>query len=281
MRPKPTIKNLKRIVRKSHEPEPYARYVVRPISIYFTWVFVRTPLSANQVTVIQEVIGIAGAVLLGLGRIEWAIVGILLLQLGYILDCSDGEVARWKEQKSIDGVYLDLVGHMIVIPVYMFTIGFGAWMQTGQMEFLISGFLSALFIGRLERFTLLDVVDSLVTNAGTEQYSFEHIRGKLEEPVEQVPMGSAGSIGRRSWLQILFRYPDSMNVITVAIILDLFFQGITMGTRFYPFTGILSILFGTLLTVGRLWQIRRVFRNSLTESRFLQILKLARKIYQD
>ena len=67
-----TLKNLKQEVRKSYEPEPYARYMGRPISIYFTWVFVRTPLSANQVTVMQEVIGFAGAVLLGLGLVKWA-----------------------------------------------------------------------------------------------------------------------------------------------------------------------------------------------------------------
>lgn len=278
---KPTFKNLKAIVRKSYEPEPYARYVVRPISIYFTWLLVRMPISANQVTVMQEVIGFAGAVLLGLGQVKWAVVGVLLLQLGYILDCSDGEVARWKDQKSIDGIFLDLAGHMIIIPAYMFALGFGAWMQTGYIEALISGFLSALFIERIERNTLLNVVDTLATNAGTEQYTFDHLRNRLDEPVEQLDMGSAGAIGRRSWIQVLFRYPDSMNVITIAVLLDLLFHGIALGTRFYPFTFLLSIIYAAVLTVGRLWQIRRVFRHSLTELRFLQIIKLARRIYRD
>ncbi len=278
---KPSLKNLKQVVRKSYEPEPYARYVVRPISIYFTWVFVRTPLSANQVTVMQEVIGFAGAVLLGLGQVKWALVGVLLLQLGYILDCSDGEVARWKDQKSINGVFLDLVGHMIVIPAYMFALGFGVWMQTGYLEALIAGFLSALFVERIERNTLLEVVDTIATSAGTEQYSFDHLRSRLEEPVEGIDMGSAGSIGRRSWIQVLFRYPDSMNVITIVVLLNLIFHGIAFGTRFYPFTYLLSITYGAVLTVGRLWQIRRVFKGNLTELRFLQIVKLAKKIYQE
>ncbi|UCH62339.1 MAG: CDP-alcohol phosphatidyltransferase family protein [Fidelibacterota bacterium] len=279
--PHPSLKNLKRVVRKSYEPEPYARYVVRPICIYFTWFFVRTPISANQVTVMQEVIGFAGAVLLALGHVEWAVVGVLLLQLGYILDCSDGEVARWKDQKSIDGVFLDLVGHMIIIPAYMFALGFGAWMRTGHIEVLVSGFLSALFVERIERDTLLNVVDTLATNAGTEQYTFDHLRSKLDEPIEQIDMGSAGGVGRRSWIQVLFRYPDSMNVITIAVLLDLIFQGIVLGNRFYPFTSLLSIIYGAVLTAGRLWQIRRVFRHSLTELRFLQIVKLARRIYRD
>ena len=52
---KPTLSNLKKVVKKPDEPESYARYVVRPISICFAWLFVRTPISANQVTVMQQV----------------------------------------------------------------------------------------------------------------------------------------------------------------------------------------------------------------------------------
>ena len=275
---KPSLKNLKQVVRKSNEPEPYARYVIRPISIYFTWIFVRTPLTANQVTVLQEVIGVTGAVLLGFGRVEYALVGAFLLQLGYVLDCTDGEVARWKGQQSINGVFLDLIGHAIIIPGYMFTLGFGVWMQTGYLEALIAGFLSALFVERIERNTLLAVVDTLATSAGTPQYSFDHIRKRLDEPIEEIDMGSAGNIGRRSWFQILFRYPDSMNVITVVILLDFLFHGVSIGTRFYPMTYFLTLMYGAVLTLGRLWRIRRVFKSNLTEVRFLQIIKLASKI---
>ena len=187
-------------------------------------------------------------------------------------------MARWKGQQSINGVFLDLIGHAIIIPGYMFTLGFGVWMQTGYLEALIAGFLSALFVERIERNTLLAVVDTLATSAGTPQYSFDHIRKRLDEPIEEIDMGSAGNIGRRSWFQILFRYPDSMNVITVVILLDFLFHGVSIGTRFYPMTYFLTLMYGAVLTLGRLWRIRRVFKSNLTEVRFLQIIKLASKI---
>ena len=173
---KPTFKNLKRVVRKSYEPEPYARYIVRHLSILFTWIFVRTPISANQVTILQEVLGVTGVVLLAFGKINLSLLGVAMLQLGYILDCSDGEVARWKNQKSINGVFLDLVGHLIIIPGYMFSLGFGVWMQTGRIEAIIAGFLAALFGLRLERHTLLSIVDTLVTDAANPQYDFKHFK---------------------------------------------------------------------------------------------------------
>lgn len=37
--------------------------------------------------------------------------GALLIQVYLLLDCVDGEVARWRRQTSLTGVYLDRVGH--------------------------------------------------------------------------------------------------------------------------------------------------------------------------
>jgi len=278
---KPTLTNLRTVARPSREAEPYTWYVVRPISIYFTWVLVRTPITANQVTVLQEIFGVLGAIFLGLGSVAYAIIGVILLQLGFILDNSDGEIARWKGQESIDGVYLDLLGHIIVIPLYMFALGFSVWMRTGHIEVLISGFLSAMFVVKIERNTLLDVVDTLVTDVGTPKYTFDYLRGKLANASEQVDMGSAGISGIRSPVQALFRYPMSMNVVMLAVILDALYEGLYIGSRFYPFTYFVTVSFGLALTLGRLWQIRRVFKHSLTELRFLQIIKLARKVYRD
>jgi phosphatidylglycerophosphate synthase len=41
------------------------------------------------------------------------IVGALLLLLQEVLDCVDGEIARWTKKSSLKGLYLDRVGHVI------------------------------------------------------------------------------------------------------------------------------------------------------------------------
>ncbi len=212
----PTLKNLKKIVQKDVEPEPYAKYVVRPISILFTWVFVRTPISANQVTILQEILGVIGAILFGFGRY---VLGALFLQLGYILDCSDGEVARWKNQQSESGKFLDLIGHMIVIPFYYFGLGLGLFLETGQILTLIAGFLAALFTIKTEK-----IISS--TNSGLD-------------------------IKRRGFIQSLFRYPDSMNVITMLAIVD---WALNSNLLFYCI-----IIYGIGMTAGRLRQIYKTF----------------------
>ena len=213
---KPTIKNLKKVIGRSNEIDPYAKYFIRPISIWFTWLFVRTPLSANHVTIIQEIFGIIGAVLFAYGRF---VLGAIFLQIGFIMDNSDGEVARWNNQESESGKFLDLIGHMIVIPFYFFGLGLGLYLQQGEIITLIMGFLAGLFSLKLEKF---------INNED----------GDLE-------------LARRGFFKSLFRYPDSMNIITIIAIIDWLFKS---NLLFY-----LIIIYGIGMTVGRMQQIYRTF----------------------
>ena len=87
----------------------YGRFFVWKISAPITYLLVRTPISANQVTVIQEIIGTIGAIMLAVPSIKIMLLGIFLIQFGFILDCVDGEVARYKGQSSVRGVFLDSV----------------------------------------------------------------------------------------------------------------------------------------------------------------------------
>lgn len=220
---KPTIENLKKVIGRPNEIDPYAKYLVRPISIWFTWLFVRTPLSANNVTIIQETFGIIGAVLFACGRF---VLGAIFLQLGFIMDNSDGEVARWKDQQSESGKFLDLIGHMIVIPFYFFGLGLGLYLQQGEIITLIMGFLAGLFSLKLEKF---------ITNED----------GDLE-------------LARRGFFKSLFRYPDSMNVITISAIIDWLLKS---NLLFYCI-----IIYGIGMTVGRLQQIYKTFQNVKRET---------------
>ena len=215
---KPTIKNLKKVIGRPNEIDPYAKYFIRPISMWFTWIFVRTPLSANHVTIIQEIFGIIGAVLLANGKF---VLGSIFLQIGFIMDNSDGEVARWKNQQSERGKFLDLIGHMIIIPVYFFALGLGLYLQQGQIITLIMGFLAGIFSLKLEKF---------INNED----------GDIK-------------LARHGFFKSLFRYPDSMNVITIIAIIDWIFKS---NFLFYC-----VIIYGIGMTVGRMQQIYKTFNS--------------------
>ncbi len=93
---------------------------LRRISPYLTRLLLRTPLSANQVTVLMIATGAAaGAALLAPGLFGAALAA-LLAQLQMLWDCCDGEVARWRRTFSPRGYFLDKIGHYTaegVVPI--------------------------------------------------------------------------------------------------------------------------------------------------------------------
>ena len=72
--------------------------------------------------------------------------GALMLQLWYILDHVDGEVARYNGESSLTGVYFDELVHYIVHPLVFFGIGWGLFNATGSVKYILLGILSGLSI---------------------------------------------------------------------------------------------------------------------------------------
>lgn len=88
-----------------------ASLYLRDLSPYLTWLLVRTPVSANGVTGVMILVGWSTAAALLIPGIWGPVLAVLLGQLQMLVDCSDGEVARWRQTKSPAGVFLDKVGH--------------------------------------------------------------------------------------------------------------------------------------------------------------------------
>jgi len=107
---------------------------MRRLSLRLTWAVVRTPLTANGVTWLMVVSGwLAAAALLAPG-VGGALLAVLLTQNQILLDCSDGEVARWRRTFSPAGVYLDRIGHYTTEALLPIGLGIRA-----QGELTLSG----------------------------------------------------------------------------------------------------------------------------------------------
>jgi phosphatidylglycerophosphate synthase len=88
-----------------------ASLYLRDISPYLTWILLKTRVSANQVTGLMILCGWATAAALLIPGLPGAILALVLGQLQMLIDCCDGEVARWRGTRSPAGVFLDKVGH--------------------------------------------------------------------------------------------------------------------------------------------------------------------------
>ncbi len=79
----------------------------RPLSRRLTPLALRLELSPNQVTAGSVVLGLAAAGSFALGTRPALLVGALLMQTSFVLDCVDGEVARYRRAFSATGAWLD------------------------------------------------------------------------------------------------------------------------------------------------------------------------------
>lgn len=113
----PTIAELRAVVQpegvlsRSNAEHWTGTLYMRRLSIYLTWVLVRTPISANGVTTLMILVGFLAGPALLLPGLWGPVLAALLAQFQMFLDCSDGEVARWRGTSSPKGIFLDQVGH--------------------------------------------------------------------------------------------------------------------------------------------------------------------------
>ncbi|WRZ47243.1 CDP-alcohol phosphatidyltransferase family protein [Streptomyces sp. NBC_01314] len=152
--PKPSVAELRPVV---HPPgvkdrrsgEHWAgRLYMREISLRIDRHLVNTRVTPNQLTYLMTVFGVLAAPALLVPGIPGAVLGVVMVQLYLLFDCVDGEIARWRKQYSMAGIYVDRVGAYLCDAAVL--VGFGLraadlW-GTGRIDWLWAflGTLAAL-----------------------------------------------------------------------------------------------------------------------------------------
>ena len=80
------------------------RLYIRRLSPHLTRLLLPTRVTPNIVTGLMIVAGLVAAGLLTLPGVWPAVGAVVAIQAHILFDCSDGELARWREQRSMVGV---------------------------------------------------------------------------------------------------------------------------------------------------------------------------------
>lgn len=126
------------------------RLFQRGPSIYLTRLFLRTPITPNTITLLSILSGFYGAYILLSSNWEMKMLAFLFFYLHLLLDRVDGEVARYKRQFSLKGIYLDELNHYIIPPLFFLSLAWGLKDITAYRELLVllagiwAGFTSIL-----------------------------------------------------------------------------------------------------------------------------------------
>ena len=120
-----------------------ARRISRPAALRITWVVAPCGFSAHAATLAAAAIALAAACCFGVGTAGGFLTGALLLQLWYLLDHVDGQLARLNGSSSLDGIQLDYLMHHVVNLAVPIGLGYGIARNDGE-PWLLLGFAFAL-----------------------------------------------------------------------------------------------------------------------------------------
>ena len=131
------------------------RLYVRRYSPYLTRLLIGTPVTPNGVTWLMVLSGVAAAVAVAFDGVLTALAAVLLIQLQILLDCSDGELARWRGQSSAVGIYLDRFAHWVTEAALPIALGIRVdepvlGLVTAVLVLFVKGETALVFVARTE-----------------------------------------------------------------------------------------------------------------------------------
>lgn len=202
----------------------YGRRAMRPVSIYITVLFVRMGIRAMPASVIFLASGVLSAALFAGGGRGFFLAGALMLQVFYLLDHVDGEVARYNGETSLTGWYFDELIHYMVHPLAFLGIGAGLYRLHGAGIYLAAG-ISAAF-GAVLLTLIIDLKNLILLrhfHRTGDESGFTYNR-----PSEGHTGGGGmnGLFARTAYAGVYqtCTFPVVMNVVTAAAVLDVLFR---------------------------------------------------------
>jgi len=122
----------------------FSVYVLRRFSKVLTWAAVKVGATPNQVTIASFAIGLYAAYLFAQGDTWSLIAGAILLQVSIIVDCVDGEIARYTRKFSELGAWLDAITDRVKEYVVFLGLAYGAFVHNGQNLWVLAAVLMVI-----------------------------------------------------------------------------------------------------------------------------------------
>ena len=126
----------------------------RIFSSGLTRIFLLSPITPNQITLLSLLCGVGAAALFATGHYTQGIGAALLYQLTCILDNCDGEVARAKNMRSVFGSWLDIAVDFLADMALFTGLAVGAG-QSGHNFFSVKIFWALAISGSVMHFGLV------------------------------------------------------------------------------------------------------------------------------
>jgi phosphatidylglycerophosphate synthase len=218
------------------------RFVARPLAAALLVPLARTSVTPNQVTLATLVVFAAGAGLLALGR-GWAslVWGAAIIELSYVLDCVDGQLARWKGTSSPVGAHLDFLMDELKAFLLVAAVAVRLWLAFGHALWLLEGLLGLVAVATAVSMTTFvrRPEYALATGAAVSHGAGDYGEG-FDAPAAAAarlsPIRVVEAIGR-----FLVHYPSYILFVALANRIDLFLHAYLAVNAAYAARSLLAI----------------------------------------
>ena len=237
-----------KLTRKKHDLV-FNAYFMRPIASAVVAVFAKTPVTPNQVTILNLFIFIvAVALFVALPDFNGGLIAVLVLEASYCLDCVDGMLARFKKIASKEGHLFDFFTDEMKAVLLAGSLPIRFWRSGGigldgkswapdDARFLLAGIGAAFIVASATSLTNFVRRPELT---GKAQSVEAHYEANPEAKATSIVGMALGLV--KTFLRFLNHYPSHIYIWAIVGRLDLFFWLYAFLNLLYLGQGWLGIL---------------------------------------
>lgn len=241
----------------------YSVFFLRKFSKILTWLAVRIGATPNQVTLLSFAIGLYAAYSFSQGGFAATLIGAILLQLSIIVDCVDGELARYTRKFSSLGAWLDAVTDRVKEYLVFFGLAYGAAREGKDLWLLAILMMMIQTFRHLSDYNFAQSVkirnEELLKVPVEFMADFDGII-----PSERLPKGRL-----RYWLGKIIQFPIGERWLVIS-------ATAVIGGAAFTFTAmpILALISAIVVYRGRIIRTRKMEKTRLTSNLIVNQLDL-------
>ena len=138
-----TLEQTRNRLRRTWGDYPLTILVINPLSLRLVRIIGKTPITPNQLTILSFILTLTAALFIGSTQRSFQAFGGILLLIAYIIDCMDGDLARYKNLKSPLGAMLDPILDRFGEFAVIVALSLCGWRTTESEIWLIGGIFLA------------------------------------------------------------------------------------------------------------------------------------------
>ena len=137
---------------KNPDDEWWSSFVTSPLAVVCNWFVVDIAwITPNLITLLSFMVALASAAFICLGsleesqRVSFHVAAAILIHVSHILDCMDGQMARYRGTLSRSGSFFDKATDHLQVFIWFGAIAFAEYVQTKDVTPVFLAFIGVSF----------------------------------------------------------------------------------------------------------------------------------------